>query len=460
MELGKAKAKVTKLAKEKGIDVQSAWDIFFFDEILSRLSRSKYRASFVFKGGFYLQSIVGIETRSTMDIDFKFIGNELSAAELERIFAEICVADKEDNISFEIVAVDDIKAETKYGGKTIKVDARFFNIRKRFGIDIGIGDVVTPCPIDYEYNLSFKNEECNLLAYTIESMISEKFETLISKGRNNSRSKDLLDLYLLSKENYDDDNLNVAMVNTFNLRGTKYGESEIAETLNNIFSFDRTRVLYENYSKKKAFAKDITFDMCKDAIYEIFKKLRFETKIKLSDYGIELDLVRHGESDLEKTGGWSDSRLTEKGNTEIKNLLSQIGEYDLFLSSDLNRAKDTSEIINTKLRMSIIFEDGFREMNNGNLKNITRNELNNFLGNYSFSSMRMDQKYPGGESPSEFYSRVKKEFLSLLEHNKGKRILLVTHAGVITVILCLLNGYKYSNKLRIAPQTGTILKLR
>ena len=76
MELGKAKAKVAKLAKRKNIDVQNAWDIFFFDEVLLRLSKSKYHNFFVIKGGFYLQSIVGVETRSTMDIDFKYIGNE------------------------------------------------------------------------------------------------------------------------------------------------------------------------------------------------------------------------------------------------------------------------------------------------------------------------------------------------------------------------------------------------
>lgn len=151
MELGKVKARVSKLAKDKNIDVQVAWDIFFFDEVLLRLSKSKYHNSFVIKGGFYLQSIVGVETRSTMDIDFKYIGNNLSKEELEKIFVEICSIDIEDNIKLTVISVNDIAAETKYGGKTISIEARFFNIRKNFGIDIGIGDVVTPHPIEYEY---------------------------------------------------------------------------------------------------------------------------------------------------------------------------------------------------------------------------------------------------------------------------------------------------------------------
>ena len=85
-----------------------------------------------------------------MDIDFKYIGNNLSKEELEKIFVEICSIDIEDNIKLTVTSVNDIAAETKYGGKTISIEARFFNIRKNFGIDIGIGDVVTPHPIEYE----------------------------------------------------------------------------------------------------------------------------------------------------------------------------------------------------------------------------------------------------------------------------------------------------------------------
>lgn len=72
----------------------------------------------------------------------------------------------------------------------------------------------------------------------------------------------------------------------------------------------------------------------------------------------------------------------------------------------------------------------------------------------------MNENYPSGESPTEFYLRVKDAFFKMLENNKNKKIILVTHGGVITVILCLLNGYQYSNKLQIMPHTGSILKLK
>ena len=459
MELGKVKARVSKLAKDKNIDVQVAWDIFFFDEVLLRLSKSKYHNSFVIKGGFYLQSIVGVETRSTMDIDFKYIGNNLSKEELEKIFVEICSIDIEDNIKQTVTSVNDIAAETKYGGKTISIEARFFNIRKNFGIDIGIGDVVTPHPIEYEYELSYKDDKCTLLAYTIETIIAEKLETLISKGVKNSRSKDLFDLYLLSKQSYDASNLNVAMVNTFNLRGTLYDQDLIINVLDEVFEFERVKVLYDNYARKNKFVNGVTFEMCKNSIMNIVEKLNFENKIKLSDYNIQLHLVRHGETKEGSIGGWSDTSLNDKGKIEIKEILDQLENYDIFISSDLERAKETSEIINDKINIEIVYDKNLREINNGIFKNMSKDQFINQYADYRFDKLKMNQHYIDGESPEEFYNRVRTTFIKILENNKNKRILMVTHAGVIIVILCLLNGYTYSNKLKIAPHTGSILKL-
>lgn len=80
----------------------------------------------------------------------------------------------------------------KYGGLSVVIDSRFFNIRKRFSIDLAVGDIITPRPIKRAFSNHFSKEEYEVLAYSPESIIAEKFETLISKGVNNSRSKDLL----------------------------------------------------------------------------------------------------------------------------------------------------------------------------------------------------------------------------------------------------------------------------
>ena len=200
--------------------------------------------------------------------------------------------------------------------------------------------------------------------------------------------------------------------------------------------------------------------MCKAAVYDIFNKLEFKDKINLSEYDIELHIVRHGQDERNKLGGWSDNHLIEEGINQINNLKDEIDDYyDLFISSDLTRCKETSNIINEKLNMNIVYDFNYREVNNGNLKNLTLEEFNNKYPGLYFSSLDMDEKYPNGESPNDFYNRVSNAFIDLIENNRGKKILLVTHGGVITVLLCLIKGYKYSNYLKIVPNTGTITKL-
>lgn len=85
--------------------------------------------------------------------------------------------------------------------------------------------------------------------------------------------------------------------------------------------------------------------------------------------------------------------------------------------------------------------------------------INKFPGMF-FSSLKMNECYPNGESPVRFYSRVKEAFMKLLNENRNKKILLVTHGGVIIIILSLIYGFHYSNLLKISPKTGSIIKLK
>ena len=190
-------------------------------------------------------------------------------------------------------------------------------------------------------------------------------------------------------------------------------------------------------------------------------KIVIINKICLKDYGIKLHLVRHGEYDLNKVGGWTDDHLSRKGIKQIKKILNEVDEdYDLFVSSDLVRAKESADIINSKLHMDIVLDSGFREINSGILNNITIDELRKNPSLWvDYTKLAMDESFKDGDSPNSFYERVKNAFIELLNKNKNKKILLVTHSGVITVLLCLLNGYSYNNKLQMAPGVGSITKL-
>lgn len=134
-------------------------------------------------------------------------------------------------------------------------------------------------------------------------------------------------------------------------------------------------------------------------------------------------------------------------------------DYDLIISSDLIRTRETAEIISSKISKAIIFDEKFREINNGELKNLTKEEFSkNYPGLY-YNTLSMNQAYPNGESPNDFYTRIKDAFIEILNRYKGKKILIITHGGVITVLQCLINGWKYSNLLKITVPYATLVKL-
>jgi len=176
--------------------------------------------------------------------------------------------------------------------------------------------------------------------------------------------------------------------------------------------------------------------------------------INLKDYNIELHLVRHGSYTPTKVGGWTDDGLNTEGVSQIKDLFSKIDDnYDLFISSSLERAKESALILNEKLNMNILYNDNFREIDCGILNNMPVEE---FMTKYSkdyFNTLGPDDSFPEGESQNSFLTRISDEFMKLLEEERNKKILLVTHSGVIYVILYLL-GISDVN-----VETGSIIKL-
>ena len=253
----------------------------FFENFLNRLSKSKHKDEFIFKGGFLLGSIVGIEQRTTMDIDLKYKGINLDDLILLKIFNEICKIDLNDEIKFEILDITEITKEKKYSGKSIRIQSKYYNIKKIFNIDIAKGDIVTPYPMKYYYKSNITGTTFDILAYSKETILAEKIETLISKGESNSRSKDLFDIYLLSKEEYSNDILNSAIINTFYVRNTELN-SDIYNKAKHILSSSRINELFNNYVRKNKFTNGLKYDECKNSILNILKNIEFNNKLDLN----------------------------------------------------------------------------------------------------------------------------------------------------------------------------------
>ena len=176
-------------------------------------------------------------------------------------------------------------------------------------------------------------------------------------------------------------------------------------------------------------------------------------------------LVRHGQDDESVRGGWCNHGLMPEGIEQSQKLGEELAHtyFDNIFSSDLNRAKETAEIIvsNLDVKTEIEYTKELREINNGLLAGM-KNELaeKEYPGLY-YKALQYDKQYPLGESPKEFYQRILNFWNEKLLHLNTKNILIVTHGGVINILLHLFNDIPYSNKVTKFPvKTGSVTKIK
>ena len=170
---------------------------------------------------------------------------------------------------------------------------------------------------------------------------------------------------------------------------------------------------------------------------------------------MKIYIVRHGEDNNNYRGGWSDLPLIDIGIKQSEKLAlfleSKKKEFDIrkIISSDLNRAKQTADIINNKLKVKIEYTYKLREMNNGRLAGMENKEATIKYPGIYFNTLDMNERFPDGESPIEFYNRIISGFENIINENKKyENILIVTHGGVINIIYRYINNIKWSNKIK------------
>ncbi len=253
--------------------------MFFFEHVLMRLEKSKYRDNIILKGGVLLSSIIGEDLRTTKDIDATLKSLPLNIDSIKNIFEEILSIDINDNVNFEIVNIKDIRLEDEYGGFKINVKGTFDKIRTNFFIEITTGDIITPREIKYKYNSIFEDKRINIMAYTIETIIAEKFESIISKNITTTRAKDFYDLYMLMNKHKNDinnKNLVKAIENTFNKRNTEFNIDNFKEIVEILKESNALKRVFNDYQQKLEYTKIVSLDDTIKAINEIIKILEQE----------------------------------------------------------------------------------------------------------------------------------------------------------------------------------------
>ncbi|MEM9921492.1 MAG: nucleotidyl transferase AbiEii/AbiGii toxin family protein [Bacteroidota bacterium] len=197
---------------------------YFQERLLYRLSKSRYRNKFLLKGGALVFSLEREESRPTLDIDLLAKGMKADQEAIRNAFEEICDLKFFDGVTFDSqdISISEIVKEGNYSGIRAKVVARLGNVKQSMQVDIGFGDIVIPGPVEMEYPTLIDMDSPKLLAYSIESLVSEKFQAMIDLAEYNSRMKDFYDVYtILVKYGSSLKNLEEAVIKTFEKRNTK-----------------------------------------------------------------------------------------------------------------------------------------------------------------------------------------------------------------------------------------------
>jgi len=269
------KAKIKNISKDKGIPAQQVQQHYLIEQVLKLISTSSYRDSFIVKGGYLIGQMIGLDKRTTMDLDVTLKGTEMSRENLIHIFEEI-LCSKTDGFSFSVDKLEPIRQDDEYGGFSLKLNATFDTLKEVVFIDITTGDKITPREITYSVTSIFTNESIKIWTYNLETVLAEKLETIISRGLASTRPRDRYDLFTLYKLRKEEINLEVlknALENTAEKRKSKDTIYNWKEQVRGIEISDYQKELWIRYQRQFKYAKDISFDNSVQVIREIMQQI-------------------------------------------------------------------------------------------------------------------------------------------------------------------------------------------
>lgn len=255
------KGRIKNYAKNNDIAAQVVLQNYMFERFLERLSMSEYSEKFVVKGGMLIAAIVGLDTRSTMDLDTTLRNMSLTEEQISLSISSICEMDLDDGVSFVIRSILPIRKDDIYGGYCVRMDAIYDTIVTPLSIDISTGDVITPEAVQYEFGGIFDEDvKIVLWGYNIETVMAEKVETILSRGVFTTRPRDFYDVYILeTTQIYDKQIFKEALRATAVHRGSLEKIRDVNEIVGQISSSAELKNMWDKYQKKFTYAKGISF---------------------------------------------------------------------------------------------------------------------------------------------------------------------------------------------------------
>ena len=256
------KGAIRNISKKTGVNPNSLLQMCLFEGILEKLSKSKYSENFILKGGLLISSLIGVDMRSTMDMDTTLRGIPLNEVSITKILNEILAIEIDADIEYKLIKLSPIRQEDVYEDFCASISCIFGKINATLNIDITTGDVITPREMNYSYSKILEEGTIPIMTYTIETILAEKFETISSRNITTTRARDFYDLYMIYsiyKDKIDKDILRKAIERTSKYRGSFETALQYKEIVELFRESETQKKLWKKYTQNNPYAKDVDF---------------------------------------------------------------------------------------------------------------------------------------------------------------------------------------------------------
>lgn len=275
------KGAIRSMAAKKNLRAQEVLQMFLFERVLERLANSDYKENFILKGGLLISSMIGISERTTMDMDTTVRGITMEEDEIVKVVKEILAVHVNDGITFEYQSIEPIREVDAYNNFRVHLHARYGKINSPMKIDVTTGDAITPAAIRYDFPMLFDEKMIPVMAYTLETVLAEKFETIIRRNIGTTRARDFYDLHTLFRSRrleLKPEILKTAVLHTAKKRDSIREIEERHEILKEIREEPQVYKLWDNYLAENRYIGALDFAVVLDTLEEVAKLLDFKAE--------------------------------------------------------------------------------------------------------------------------------------------------------------------------------------
>ncbi len=270
------KGSIRSMAEKKNLRAQEVLQMFLFERILERLAASRYHHNFILKGGLLISSMIGIGERTTMDMDTTVRGIQMEEDEIVAAVQEIIRIDVGDGVAFVYDKIEPIREDDAYNNFRVHLRAQYGKIDSPMKIDVTTGDVITPAAIRYEFPLLFEDKTVPVMAYTLETVLAEKYETILRRNIGTTRARDFYDLHTLYRSRTSEVRMNIfreAVLHTAQKRDSLQDMQDWQEILKDIREEPALHQLWEKYRAENKYIGELSFATILDTLDAVAKAL-------------------------------------------------------------------------------------------------------------------------------------------------------------------------------------------